>query len=77
VQPFIGSVEWVGPIFLTATITSGCTAWVLCALLFLWSNIAEPKRIQKLLSSKIERLIFRDVGIVHAMIGLRRDGITL
>jgi hypothetical protein len=31
----------------------------------------------KVIEFKIERLIFRDVGIVHAMIGLRRDGITL
>jgi hypothetical protein len=33
----------VGPIFLTATTTSGCTAWVLCAFVFLRSNIAEAK----------------------------------
>jgi len=40
-------VGWVVLIFLTATSTSGCTAWVLCAFLFLWSNIAEAKRISR------------------------------
>jgi len=43
----MGSVGWLAPIFLTATATSGCTAWVLCAFLFLWSNIAEVKRISR------------------------------
>jgi len=43
----MGSVGWVVAIFLTATATSGCTAWVFCALLFLWSNIAEVKRISR------------------------------
>jgi len=44
---FHGKRGWVVPIFLTAIATSGCTAWVFCALLFLWSNIAEVKRISR------------------------------
>ncbi len=36
---------WIVAVLLTATSTSGCTAWVLCALLFLWSNFAEAKRV--------------------------------
>src|ERR1700687_1894979 len=106
----LGSRDWVFAVLLTATTTSGCTAWVLCAFLFLWSNFAEAKRawksprgcsqvrqyrgplspriawrlaknrsrhaieltglksiysqIPNALSSKNQRLVFRDVGIL-------------
>src|SRR5258705_13683814 len=43
----LGSRDWVVAVLLTAATASGCTAWVLCAFLLLWSNFAEAKRAWK------------------------------